>query len=212
MKRSYTLKQRAEQMAGTHQRITEAAVALHGSVGPARTTISAIAERAGVERATVYRHFADEAAIFAACSAHWISAHPPPDPSAWDDPDGPTRLHQALRTLYAYYAGTRRMWQLTYRDVAHVAALEAPFGGWLAYLDQARDRLAEAWTVRGVARQRLRAALRHAIDFRTWDHLTGEHLDDQVIARLMDAMVCAAVSPSAHVARGRSARASGRRV
>lgn len=195
MVRPYTLKQRAQQMAGTHRRITEAAVALHGSVGPARTTISAIAERAGVERATVYRHFADESAIFAACSAHWISANPPPDPAAWDDPDGPARLHQALRELYAYYAGTRRMWQLTYRDVPHVAALETPFTGWLAYLDHARDRLSDAWAAQGAARRRVRAAVRHAIDFRTWDQLTADGLHDAAIARLMEGMVRAATGP-----------------
>ena len=48
-KRKYELKKRAEQMGETRLRITEAAIELHGSVGPSRTTMSAVAERAGVE-------------------------------------------------------------------------------------------------------------------------------------------------------------------
>ena len=79
----YTLRRRAETMAATRQRITDAAVDLHGSVGPARTTISAVAERAGVQRHTVYRHFPTEDDLFAACSAHYFAAHPWPDPDAW---------------------------------------------------------------------------------------------------------------------------------
>ena len=77
---------------------------LHGSVGPARTTISAVAERAGVQRATVYRHFPDEEALFGACSAHWIAANPLPDLAGWaavEDPD--ERLRSALSELYAWY-------------------------------------------------------------------------------------------------------------
>jgi AcrR family transcriptional regulator len=79
MARKYELKRRAERMAETRQRITEAAMELHGTVGPARTTVAAIAERAGVERLTVYRHFPDEQALFAACSSHWAQDHPFPD-------------------------------------------------------------------------------------------------------------------------------------
>ena len=66
--RRYTLKRRAELQAETRQRIVDAAVALHSSVGPAATTISAIAEHAGVERLTVYRHFPDELTLLRACS------------------------------------------------------------------------------------------------------------------------------------------------
>src|SRR3954468_6429895 len=70
-KRKYELKKRAEEMAETHRRITEAAIELHGTVGPARTTLSAVAQRAGVERRTLYRHFPDEADLFEACSTHY---------------------------------------------------------------------------------------------------------------------------------------------
>ena len=78
-KRKYELKKRAEEMAETHLRITEAAIELHGTVGPARTTMSAVAQRAGVERRTLYRHFPNEADLFAACSTHYFAAHPFPD-------------------------------------------------------------------------------------------------------------------------------------
>src|ERR1041384_2245606 len=103
-KRRYRKRRRAELEDGTRRRITEAAVDLHGTLGPARTTVSAVAERAGVQRATVYRHFPDEEALFAACSAHWIAAHPLPDLDAWaqiDDPD--ECLVVALGESYAWF-------------------------------------------------------------------------------------------------------------
>src|SRR5919106_6689736 len=75
-KRKYELKKRAEEMAETHRRITEAAVELHGSVGPSRTTLSAVAKRAGVERRTLYRHFPTEADLFKSCSSHYFTANP----------------------------------------------------------------------------------------------------------------------------------------
>ena len=107
-KRAYRKRRRAEQEEETRLRITEAAVDLHGSVGPARTTVSAIAERAGVQRATVYRHFPDEEALFAACSSHWAALNPPPDPAVWAeiaDPD--QRLRGALAELYSWYGDNR---------------------------------------------------------------------------------------------------------
>src|SRR3954452_1670164 len=95
--RRYRKRRRAEQEADTRRRITEAAVKLHGTVGPAKTTVSGIAREAGVQRATVYRHFPDEDAIYAACTSHYNALHPPPDLTAWasiDDPD--VRLRTAL--------------------------------------------------------------------------------------------------------------------
>jgi AcrR family transcriptional regulator len=83
MKRKYALRKRAEQVAETRRRITEAAIELHGTVGPAGTRISEVARRAGVQRVTVYNHFPDDASLFAACSAHWRALHPGPDPAAW---------------------------------------------------------------------------------------------------------------------------------
>ncbi len=89
MNRKYELKERARRQAQTRQRIVEAAVDLHTTVGPARTTISAIAERAGVERHTVYAHFPDDRALFRACSEHWTARHPLPDLEALAEIDGP---------------------------------------------------------------------------------------------------------------------------
>src|SRR3954465_10921768 len=104
MKRPYQLKQRAQRQAETRQRIVEAAVELHTSVGPARTTISAIAQRAGVERHTVYAHFADERKLFEACSAHWAERHPFPDlERSLGIGDAETRLKAVLRDLYRWY-------------------------------------------------------------------------------------------------------------
>src|SRR5215813_1118387 len=116
-KRAYRMTRRAENEEQTRLRITESAVALHEELGPARTSISAIADRAGVRRSTVYRHFPDEDALFAACSAHWRAANPPPDPRTWtsiDDPDKRTRA--ALHELYSFYADTQSMYVSLLRD------------------------------------------------------------------------------------------------
>ena len=104
MKRKYELKERARRQAETRERIVEATVALHTSVGPARTTISAIAERARVERHTVYAHFPDERTLVAACSAHWQGQHPHPDLRRWLELDDPEqRLRGVLSDVYAWY-------------------------------------------------------------------------------------------------------------
>ncbi len=102
--RRYQQKRRAEQQAETRQRIVEAMVDLHREVGPARTTISAIAERAGVERLTVYRHFPDERSMFEACTSHYATQVPGPDPAAWAGIEEPAeRLRAALLAFYDYY-------------------------------------------------------------------------------------------------------------
>src|SRR5688572_5888882 len=104
MSRKYELKRRAERQAETRRRIVDATVGLHTSVGPARTTISAIAERAGVERHTVYAHFPDERALFQACSTHWRELHPLPDSARWESiADPQRRLRAALQDVYAWY-------------------------------------------------------------------------------------------------------------
>src|SRR5215218_6552962 len=94
--RRYRKRRRAEQERRTRERITEAAVRLHGTVGPARTTVSGVAKEAGVQRATVYRHFPDEESLFAACSAHYWASNPMPNPDAWSSISEPgARLRQA---------------------------------------------------------------------------------------------------------------------
>jgi AcrR family transcriptional regulator len=99
------MRQRAEQVEETRLRITEAAMRLHTTIGPSRTTIAGIADEAGVTRLTVYRHFEDPEAIFVACMGHWAALHPAPDPAAWaTEPDLETRARRALAELYAWYA------------------------------------------------------------------------------------------------------------
>jgi AcrR family transcriptional regulator len=190
-------------MDDTRRRITEAAVELHGTVGPARTTVSAIAERAGVQRLTVYRHFPDEHALFAACSSHWLAQYPPPDPSAWlARSDAQGRLELALGELYDYYARTAAMWERVLRDAPVAEALRAPVAGWFAYLDGARDVLAEGWRVRGTRRGLVRLAIRHAIDFTTWSSLARLGAGRDAAVMLLTGLVQAAAGTSAARPRG----------
>src|SRR5437763_2085070 len=117
MARKYELKQRAEQVEETRRRIVEATVALHLTRGPAATPIAEIARRAGVQRRTVYNHFPDDAALFAACSAHWRALHPAADPAGWTD------LRQGLRELYVWYRETEAMTANALRDAEVLPAL-----------------------------------------------------------------------------------------
>ena len=187
--RPYTKKKRAELEEETRLRITQSAMELHGTVGPARTSISAIAGRAGVRRSTVYRHFADEAAIIAACSAHWAGLNPPPDPAPWaaiDDPDA--RLVTALGELYAFYRRTEQMMENVLRDEPLVPALQASLGGFWGYLDAVADLLAAGRK----AGPRTRAALGHAVAFGTWQSLTRRQgLSDEEAVALMRDLVAA---------------------
>lgn len=174
-KRRYEKRKRAEHEARTRLRITEAAVKLHGTVGPARTTMSAVAEEAGVQRATLYRHFPSEEALFQACSSHWSAQHPPPDPTHWAeiaDPDA--RLRSALDEVYRYYEGGEEMLEKTTRDAALVPAMQAPMDAYHAYLGAVRDLLASGRPERGAARRRARAAIGHALRFETWQSLVRD--------------------------------------
>src|SRR3954469_10270170 len=122
--RRYRKRLRAEQELQTRQAITQAAVKLHGTVGPARTTVSAIADEAGVQRATGYRHFPDERTLFRACSGHYMSLHPPPDPSGWAAIADPgARLRAALEEVYRWWDETEDMMSRVIRDEALVDAL-----------------------------------------------------------------------------------------
>ena len=187
MTRKYELKERAQSQAETRQRIVEAAVDLHGSLGPARTTISAIAERAGVQRLTVYRHFPDELSLFTACSGHWRAENPLPDASSWvaiRDPE--ERLETALREIYAYFRATEGMTALVLRDLPEVEAIQAVAAPTLRYWAEVRMLLERGWTARGRRRVLLRATIGHAIAFQTWRSLArNEGLDDHQVAELM---------------------------
>jgi len=187
--RPYTKTRRAELEQQTRERITEAAVELHGSLGPAQTTISAIAQRADVQRATVYRHFPDEEALFASCSAHWVAQNEPPDLAGWAAIGDPAaRLAVALTELYAWYARTQRMLELLIRDLPLVPALQTQFR-LPGYLDAAADVLLAGRPERGAARRRARAALGHAVAFETWLSLVRQHgLTSAEAIRLMERM------------------------
>lgn len=170
--RKYTLRKRAEAVEETRRRIVEASVELHQEIGPRATTISAIAERAGVERLTVYRHFPDETAVFRACTSHWLEDHPLPEPAGWQSIEDPVvRTRAALRALYGYYSDTRAMWDAAYRDEAEVPALQQPMAAVRDHLAGIADDLVRASSGRGRPGKALKATAHHAVAFRTWQSL-----------------------------------------
>jgi AcrR family transcriptional regulator len=187
MARKYEQRQRAESQAETRRRIVEATVALHETLGPARTTISAIADAAEVQRLTVYRHFADETALFNACSAHWAAANPAPDPAAWATVADPVeRLRLALREIYAFFSATEGMTANLLRDLPDSSTLQAAAEPFLQYWDTVRLALDRGWTTRGRRRELTRAAIGHAVEFDTWRSLVRRQgLDDLAAVDLM---------------------------
>jgi AcrR family transcriptional regulator len=188
------MQRRAESQQETRLRITESAVALHGTVGPSRTSISAVAAHAGVRRSTVYRHFPDEAALFDACTTHWAAANPPPDLAAWSaihDPD--ERLRTALGELYAFYGRTEHMLDNLFRDEATEPLVGERFAAFRSYLEAACATLMTGRTLRGTARRRTRAAHGHAIAFSTWKSLVRDQgLNNTDATALVRALIAAA--------------------
>lgn len=173
MTRTYELKRRAEQVEETRQRIVEAAIELHGTVGPARTSVSAIAERAGVQRQTYYRHFPDQRSLFLSCSGLYMERNPMPDPAAWRaiaDPEA--RLRVGLAELYAYYADNEQMLDRVLRDAEIDDLLHEIIETAVApKLAELRDALADGLH-RGSDPALVAAALDLALDFGTWRLLT----------------------------------------
>jgi AcrR family transcriptional regulator len=190
-KRPYRMKKRAEAEEATRRRITESAVHLHGTVGPARTTVSALAEHAGVRRSTIYRHFPDEATLFAACTAHWRAQNPVPDIGAWAGIEDPgERLRAALGALYAYYRRTSTMMENLIRDEPVSELVAHHFSAYHGYLEAARGVLLRGRRARGRARTRERAAIGHALAFTTWRSLAlDEGLDDDQVVELVVRLV-----------------------
>ena len=145
-----------------------AAVELHTTRGPARTSITAIAERAGVQRHTIYAHFPGERELFAACSRHWQTANPFPESDAWariSDPE--RRLRTALREIYSWYERVEPALALFARDASLVPAQRELTEARLAALASTADRLAEGFP----RRRAVRAAIGHALEFETWRSL-----------------------------------------
>jgi AcrR family transcriptional regulator len=183
-KRRYELKARAEGQARTRGRIAAAASDLHEELGVGHTTVSDIARRAGVQRVTVYNHFADLDALLPACSAHWLERHPMPDfTEAMALADPRERLRAVLAQLYSWYRENERMQLRVQGERSTVPEL----GSWMARTaDVAMGGLADALAGDG---DRPRTLIRLALDFWTWRRLSAEGLDDAEAARLMAELV-----------------------
>ena len=190
MGRKYQQKKRAELREEIRRRIVEAAVELHGTIGPAHTTVRALAERAGVERPTVYRHFPTPESLLTACSSHLWAESPPPDPERWleiDDPEA--RLRRGLSELFAYYTRQETLLWNIMRDVEDTPALRPFAAHRIAHRQRMRDVLASPWPDR-VARQKFRAAaVGHAVDFFAWRSLRRQGLTNEEAIELMIGLV-----------------------
>jgi AcrR family transcriptional regulator len=187
-RRPYRQKVRAEHKDETRQRIVEAAVGLHLERGPAQTSINAIAERAGVNRVTVYRHFPDTRALLEACAAHASRLHPPPDLDRWREIEDPRRRTEVgLTQLYDYFRRNEAGWSNILRDAELVPLVkEMAEKRRLSYLRDARDVLLAGWSNPRTRRPLLRAILGLAVSFRTWQTLVrSEDLDDRTAVSLM---------------------------
>jgi AcrR family transcriptional regulator len=171
----------------TRRRITKSTVALHEQLGPARTSVKAIAEHAGVPRSTVYRHFPDERSLFIACTEHWMAANPPPDPASFASNDDPVRrLHEVLSNLYPYYRRTRPMMESIHRDAEVMPLVKEMMGGYRGYLASMRDLLMQGRQPEPAAAKTVEAAIGHALSFPAWRSLAIEQgLSDEECRRLM---------------------------
>jgi len=170
----------------TRRRIVEATVALHQEVGPAATTISAIADRADVQRLTVYRHMPDEGALIQACSTHWQADHPLPDAGEWAGLRDPNvRLTTALLAVYQYYRGGEPMLERVLRDEEAVQPLKEVMVPYHAWFRELSGQLSAGWGVRAERQRFIRALVGHALEFTTWQSLSREGLSDRDIAQTL---------------------------
>jgi len=202
---------RAARLAETRRRIVEAAMRLHTTVGPARTSISAVAAEAGVQRHTVYAHFPDERALFRACSHLWMERHPFPDVAAWAAVADPAaRLARALDELYAWYESAGEELAVVFAGARGVAAMDENLAAWEEGMAAMTGVLMAGRPERGRARLRVHAAVRHALALGTWTGIgPGGGLRRAETVALATGMVAAAAAP-APSARARAGR--GRRT
>ena len=186
-KRTYRLKARAVRQQATRGRIAAAAAKLHEEVGPARTTIAEVARRAGVGRPTVYNNFPDERELLAACQAHFLAEHPPPDAaSALALADPLERLRGALEAIYRWYRETEAMTANVQRDRRLLPNLDALLGETSdRQLDALADELAPRPHASGQGPTPNRPLTRLALEFSTWQRLTHDGLSDSDAAELM---------------------------
>lgn len=177
--RTYRMRERLARMDETRRRITEAAFELHAEIGPARTTISAVAERAGVQRHTVYRHFPDLTSLIRACTHHGMQVSGVPDPSRWlGIADPAERLDTALAELYRHYRRHDRLLENVLRDVAAMPELVDGSQEYAEHTEAMFRAVASGWSVRGRRRRLLDAAIGHALDYWTWRSLTRLGMTD----------------------------------
>jgi AcrR family transcriptional regulator len=191
MARKYEMKRRAERQKETRRRIAEAAVELHQTVGPARTTISAIAEKAGVQRHTYYAHFPELKDLYQACMGHYLERNPLPEPSSWVDvADAEERLRLALSEVYAYYGRTEAMMSNVLRDAPLDPIAQENMVSFYQYWEAVRDAIADAFEASGERHEALLGAIALAVDFQTWRTLVRQQgLDGEKAVELMVGMV-----------------------
>jgi AcrR family transcriptional regulator len=191
MARKYEMKRRAERMQETRRRITEAAVELHRTIGPARTTVSAVAEKAGVQRHTYYAHFPELKDLYLACTAHYLEQNPLPEPPFWADVADPEeRLKVALSEVYAYYSRNEAMLANVLRDAPQDPVAQETMVSFYEYWEAMRDALADAFGESGELHEALLAAIALALDFQTWHTLVRQlELNQDRAVGLMVGMV-----------------------
>lgn len=190
------MRKRADDVMHTRQRIVEAAIRLHGTIGPAATTVSALAEEADVTRLTVYRHFPDELALFTACSQHWAAGQTFPDPEAWKlIDDGRDRLAAGLRDIYRFYREAEPMLTNVRRDRAAIPKAIVQRTDATERLHC--DTLLAGLSVKGRRRKLARAATGHAISYWTWHSMciTNEMQNEEAVD-LMTSFVLLAALPN----------------
>jgi AcrR family transcriptional regulator len=196
VKRKYELRQRAEAQAETRRRIVDAAIELHSTKGPARTTVSEVADLAGVQRATLYKHFPTLRDLGLACSGLYSERNPAPDTSAWLAVDGEERLQLGLTELYQFFDRNQAMFSRVVADSANDELtrelFELRFGEQMGSI---RAALAAALPSRG---KNARAALDLALNFGTWQQLARSGLSTAAAA---DVMVRALLAQRATVRR-----------
>jgi AcrR family transcriptional regulator len=192
MPRKYEMKRRAERVQETRRRIAEAAMELHETVGPVRTTVSAIAEKAGVQRHTYYAHFPELKDLYRACSAHHMERNPLPDPSRWAEISGPEeRLTRALSEVYAYFGDNEALLTNVLRDTPLDPVLQENNVFLFRHWEAMRDTIADAFEASGARREALLAAIALALDFQTWRTLVRQQeLSQDRAKELMVGMVC----------------------
>ena len=188
MVREYRKRKRAELEAETRSRIVEATIELHQTIGPTATTVSEIAERAGVGRVTVYRHFPDEPTLSRACSGLYMQRHPLPDPDRWLDVSDPTdRLRSALAEVYAYHRANEAMFSHVLADARDHEVMKPYHAHW----QRAADSLVTPSRARGRRRTLLRAGIGLALSFDTWRALARDHgLSDTEAVDVALRLVC----------------------